>query len=67
MKTISIIFDGPPAPRGGRFVEVNDENGRSLNAPGEWRQKENGLWELVLDVEAIAAMAPRPPRVRPTG
>ena len=32
---IDIVFDGPPAPESGRFVEVNDHTGASINA-GDW-------------------------------
>ena len=54
MGEIRIIFDGPPSHRSGRFVEVEDAEGRSINA-GEWRQREDGLWELRIvgvDLEA---------------
>jgi hypothetical protein len=42
---INIIFDGPPGPEAGRFVEVETDNGESLNA-GEWEQRRDGLWSL---------------------
>ena len=42
---INIIFDGPPAPESGRFIEVETDDGRSINA-GEWTQREDGLWAL---------------------
>lgn len=42
---IRIVFDGPPGPTSGRFVEVEDEHGRSINA-GEWVERDDGLWEL---------------------
>ena len=32
---IDIVFDGPPGPESGRFVEVEDEQGHNINA-GEW-------------------------------
>jgi hypothetical protein len=32
---INIVFDGPPGPDGGRFIEVETDDGRSLSA-GEW-------------------------------
>lgn len=44
---LRIVFDGPPAPEGGRFVEVENAAGQSVNA-GEWRERTDGLWELVL-------------------
>lgn len=42
---IDIVFDGPPSRESGRFVEVEDEHGRSFNA-GEWIDRGNGLWAL---------------------
>ena len=44
-KPINIIFDGPPGPEAGRFVEVETDDGKSLNA-GEWSQRTDGLWSL---------------------
>lgn len=44
---LRIVFDGPPGPEAGRFVEVEDTEGRSVNA-GEWRERTDGLWELSL-------------------
>jgi hypothetical protein len=43
-----IIFDGPPSHEGPRFIEVENDEGRSINA-GEWNQREDGYWELVID------------------
>ena len=48
MKTympINIIFDGPPGPECGRFIEVETDDGKSINA-GEWIEREDGLWAL---------------------
>lgn len=28
---VDIVFDGPPGPESGRFVEVENEHGRSVN------------------------------------
>lgn len=42
---INIIFDGPPAPESGRFVEVEDDNGHGLHV-GEWIERLDGLWAL---------------------
>lgn len=42
---IDVLFDGPPGPESGRFVEVNDPEGKSINA-GDWIQREDGLWAL---------------------
>lgn len=45
MSGLNIIFDGPPGPEGGRFVEVETPDGRSINA-GTWHQRPDGFWEL---------------------
>lgn len=44
-KAINIILDGPPSPLSGRFVEVETDDGRSINA-GEWIERSDGLWAL---------------------
>ena len=45
MEDIRIVFDGPPSHESGRFVEVEDAQGRSINI-GEWKERDDGLWEL---------------------
>ena len=45
MEEIRIIFDGPPSHESGRFVEVEDTEGRSIKL-GEWHERDDGLWEL---------------------
>lgn len=42
---INIIFDGPPGPIAGRFVEVENDEGESINV-GEWKQKSDNYWTL---------------------
>ena len=42
---INIIFDGPPGPEGGRFVEVETDDGHSIKV-GEWIERTDGLWAL---------------------
>lgn len=44
-KYIDIVFDGPPGPEAGRFVEVEDATGRSISL-GEWVQRVDGFWVL---------------------
>jgi hypothetical protein len=46
---LHIVFDGPPGPTAGRFVEVENDKGSSINV-GEWVERSDGLWELVLDL-----------------
>lgn len=45
MKYIDIVFDAPPGPESGRFVEVEDETGRSINA-GSWLESLDGFHRL---------------------
>lgn len=58
MPFINVIFDGPPGPEGGRFVEVEDEHGRSIRV-GEWeadpRPEHEGLWRLRIPATALRA------------
>lgn len=42
---IDIVFDGPPDRDGPRFIEVEDETGKSIEI-GEWIERGNGLWAL---------------------
>lgn len=42
---LDVVFDGPPNHESGRFVEVEDETGKSINA-GEWIDRKDGLWAL---------------------
>ena len=44
-RPINIVFDGPPGPEAGRFVEVETDDGASINA-GEWIDRGDGLWAL---------------------
>lgn len=46
---LRVIFDGPPGPVAGRFVEVEREDGRSVDA-GAWEDMGNGIWALWLNV-----------------
>lgn len=40
-----IVFDGPPSHEAGRFVEVEDGKGASINF-GEWHEQRDGYWCL---------------------
>lgn len=44
-QAINIIFDGPPGPESGRFIEVENDAGIGMRI-GEWIQLEGGLWAL---------------------
>lgn len=47
-----IVFDGPPAHESGRFVEVEDASGASIEF-GEWVERADGYWAL--RVKSLAA------------
>ena len=42
---VDIVFDGPPGPESGRFVEVESPPGRSIRF-GEWVERDDGYWVL---------------------
>lgn len=42
-----VVFDGPPGPEPGRFVDVEDREGRSFSV-GEWVEQPDGMWSLKL-------------------
>ena len=48
-KTVDIVFDGPPSHESGRFVEVEDMDGKSVNI-GEWIERPDGYWCLRLEI-----------------
>ncbi len=45
VQAINIVFDGPPAPEGGRFVEVETDDGHSISI-GQWLERSDGYWAL---------------------
>ena len=56
VKELRIVCTNAPSPYAGKlgceFLETEDENGRSVNA-GEWRERRDGLWELVVIVDTL--------------
>ncbi|MFG1818287.1 hypothetical protein ACGFIF_31295 [Kribbella sp. NPDC049174] len=48
VQTINIVFDGPPAPQGGRFVEVETDDGHSISI-GQWLERSDGNWALRIE------------------
>lgn len=58
MAHIDIVFDGPPGPEAGRFIEVEDSSGKSISF-GEWMQRPDGYWVLRIPGPApLLAAAP---------
>ncbi len=45
IEPINIIFDGPPSHESGRFVDVETDDGKSIDV-GEWIERRDGLWTL---------------------
>ena len=58
LTALHIIFDGPPGPEAGRFVEVETPDGYSVNA-GEWHERTDGFWELRISPTILAALTAR--------
>jgi hypothetical protein len=54
---IDIVFDGRPDAEGGRFVEVENQSGRSITF-GRWIDRFNGLWALRIKAPVAQAAAP---------
>ena len=50
-RQIDVVFDGPPGPNSGRFVEVEDEAGRSVDV-GDWIERDHGYWALRIQIAA---------------
>ena len=50
-RTVDVLFDGPPGPTPGRFVEVETLDGRSVNV-GQWLDHGDGTWALRIEIEA---------------
>jgi hypothetical protein len=50
VKLVDIVFDGPPSHKSGRFVEVEDQDGKSIRA-GKWIHRSDGYWALQLEIE----------------
>jgi hypothetical protein len=48
---IDIVFDGPPGHESGRFVEVENDSGASINF-GEWVKRDDGYWALRITMHA---------------
>lgn len=51
-QAINIVFDGPPEHKAGRFVEVETDDGKSINI-GEWIKRSDGFWVLRIKVTDI--------------
>jgi hypothetical protein len=54
MKELRIVCSKLPGPYPAimEFIEAEDESGKSVSV-GTWREREDGLWELVIDVSTI--------------
>ncbi len=49
LKSVDIVFDGPPGPEGPRFIEVENMEGKSIRVGG-WVERDDGHWALRLTV-----------------
>lgn len=50
-REIHIVFDGPPGPTAGRFVEVEDSKGVSIGV-GRWEQQ-GDYWHLIIGEDDV--------------
>jgi hypothetical protein len=62
---INVIFDGPPGPEGGRFIEIETDDGRSI-CIGEWSRRHDGNWALRIVALPHATSTPMPVLPRQT-
>lgn len=53
---LDIVFDGPPEHVAGRFVDVEDAQGRGIKF-GDWVDRPDGYWALRFDLDSIRAEA----------
>jgi hypothetical protein len=61
---LDIVIDGPPGPEAGRFVEVENDQGKSVSV-GNWTKRDGVYWALRLRVADQSARAPEPPERKP--
>ena len=49
---VHVVFDGPPGPVAGRFVEVETPDGGGIRgiSVGRWIERDDGYWALEIDV-----------------
>ena len=53
---VDVVFDGPPSHESGRFVEVENSEGMSINF-GDWVHRPDGYWVLRFDA-ALTSSSP---------
>jgi hypothetical protein len=49
---VDLVFSGPPDHEPPQFVEVEDEQGRSVRY-GEWVQRDDGAWVLRVPAQGV--------------
>jgi hypothetical protein len=50
---VDVVFDGAPGPELPRFVEVENEQGKSIDF-GKWMERSDGWWVLRIPVAGSA-------------
>lgn len=50
-KFIDVLFDGPPGPMAGRFVEIEGVTGKSVGYTN-WIKRKDGYWALRIPLSA---------------
>lgn len=61
---INIVFDGPPGPEAGRFVEVENDAGEGMKV-GEWIERPDGMWALRIEPQRVPTIVYVPDSWRP--
>ncbi len=54
-ETVHVVFDGPPGPVAGRFVELETPEGVGLSR-GKWVDRGDGMWALELELAVAPAV-----------
>lgn len=49
-EVIDIVFDGPPGPESGRFIEVEDPATGASISIGKWIKRDDGYWVLRIPI-----------------
>lgn len=64
MSYFDVVFDGPPGPESGRFIEVESPESASI-AVGEWIDRGDGTWALRIPNPSTAAEPEPKPKTYP--
>lgn len=66
MKYVDVVFDGPPAPESGRFVELESPAGTGIRF-GEWIDRGDGYWALRIPIVQASSIETKTFEIRDKG